>query len=163
MAAKILVPAHSSFRPSRKRRAFSSTMLTMSAVRSDFASMCVIDETSFYVPPSPPGLAEPSAPNAAMSAVTRPLASVEAPGMLNLLATLTPHSPPESLPASWRRLISTRGKAVGFGVGINRLMVHSRTLQVCKPLTVEQYQLQHAVPRLRRCNISKVQKHGAAV
>ena len=60
------------------------------------------------MPPSPPGLAEPLAPNAAMSAVKRPLASVEAPGMLNLLATLTPHSPPESLPGPGCWLVSAR-------------------------------------------------------
>ena len=63
---------------------------------------------------SPPGLAEPLAPNAAILAVTRPpLASVEAPGMLNLLATETPHSPPESLPAQSQELIFSLGGRCG--------------------------------------------------
>ncbi len=66
--------------------------------------------------PSPPGLAEPLAPNAAMAAVNRPLASVEAPGMLNLLATLTPHSPPESLPVQGCRLVSARVSAIGVAL-----------------------------------------------
>ena len=54
---------------------------------------------------TPPGPAVPLAPNAAAAAVTRPpLASVDAPGMLKRLATDTPHSPPESLPAPATRL-----------------------------------------------------------